>query len=473
MKYNYAKFLQYTFFSIFILSFIIFIFLNYFGSNYPYFDHDTAFFSYMGRQLLNGYSFNEIVFDNKLFNNVIIYGLIDQITLKGQTVILSIIFYPLTALLILQVYFKLDYELFSKNNFVNFFFIFSIYMLINSKYLGISANSELISNFLIAFIIFLLIDTLRSYKNRNIILISFSTTFLFFFNTSAILNLALPLIYLFLSHKIYQKISFYISCLCGLFLFFLYSLIIFEYTKSDFKIYFLNFISFLPHYSDEIKLTTRLLTIYKIIIPNLIIFIPPLVFYLMDIKKFNSNDKVISLFALNTIFSIVIIGNPYEHYFSYFTVPITLILFKLINSNSTIFLRLIIIFTFLYKLSILSFKTFETYRDHSKWDLLENTKNKYNEKIDKERYVLSIKDGHIKHFLYDFKTNQKYLFFAHSVWVYSVLEQDYWIEELTKYDYQFISIKYQLCEDYKFYDLCKRINQNYEFDNELGLYKKI
>ena len=65
MKYNYSKFLQYTFFNIFILSFIIFIFLNYFGSNYPYFDHDTAFFSYMGRQLLNGYSFNEIVFDNK------------------------------------------------------------------------------------------------------------------------------------------------------------------------------------------------------------------------------------------------------------------------------------------------------------------------------------------------------------------------------------------------------------------------
>lgn len=463
-----------------ILNYIIFITLSVLSLTiiyssislkFFYLDHDTGMYAFIGRQIFNGINLNSTVFDNKFFSLVILYGIVDKFFETGQNVIVSIVFYILSSLVI--------YALLNENICLKFkskikkvlfyLFILSLIILINFPYVGFSGNTEVISNFVILLILFYSKKVIEENKASNFFIISFLSLFLLSINLISSFVVFFPIIYVFYLNRNFKNLKVITYIVCGIILFVIYTFLIFYKTNSNFFLYLKNFLDFLPYNSEQVKITTRIFQSYKLV-ENFSLIIPAIILYFLNTKENTIfNLRLLPIYLFSSVFAIILAGSPYPHYYSYLACPISLIVINYILRTTYFYERILILFI---SLSFLANFAFNTYQLNKNYKQINNSykSNKTKEiyKFLKGKNVLAFKIGHLHHYIYEFNTKQKYLFFAHPDWVYGENNDKYWEIELEKKLNEFVIAKKSQCgikiEDKKgSIKSCNMLFKNYKF----------
>ena len=445
---------------IFLIGSIILICILILFSKYNEFsDFDTILYTLIGNQILDSENWEKLYFAHKPFFLHLTYAFFNKLEfILKEHILISLLSLFLTSVLIKKIFF-------SKNITINlqkiFIFYFSIMLFVG----GMHGNSE----FLITTYVFLVIYLILNLNITRSFLLGGLIPFIFFSNYISMSFLIPIFVKNIFNKKLYNNLHYLIFGFIVLISF--YALILY-FIKIDLIQYFSEIRIFLTNYSTSFQ--------FLLYLKNNILFLLLLCIYFIFYRKKNSieNEIYFNVYLIGCLLAFFLLKRYIYHY-SYYTVPIiTIILLNILtnlNDKKKIliyfFIFLVLSFNILKYSYIYFFSSIEL--NNFKKDFADY-KSKLNDNI------VSIGVGHLPLYLFELKTDIKFIFNDTARVYFGDKEDDYWIKIIHENKNDLLLIDYeQVCKARKLKKTCSYLENNYFLIEKINnfhavdIYKKI
>ena len=426
----------------------------------PFHDHDSVIYAIRGELIFRGIPIELLPFDHKPLGLNIIYGLFGYFIQygHGQSLIVSLFFNALTVIIsYLLITSLIDKKIGKKRKVLIPLLVFLI--IFQSPFIGLSGNSETLTNFFILTSLYFLLVGL---KKKYMLQIFFSGLFLIFamsMNLLAIPILSLPTLYLLFqaSRNRNKNILAYLTGtgLGLLALTFLYL------NMGDMHSYFRDLLNFYQIYGDRTQ--DERLRAFLYFFRSLIIFLPILIsaLYLLNKTPKLESNLILTLiiWTISAFLACLISGNDLVHYFSFLVAPL-IVLSGILFINFDLEKKAIVFFVPLFY--CMTYMSVEIYDNQRKLNIFEITSpeiQKISQFVPDDEKLLSIRIGHVPFFLAGINPNQKYLFPQNANFFEDSNEDIYWTKSLKDYNYA-ITPK-NICESEDLPSTCNALYSNY------------